>query len=78
MNAPVHLDVLHTLLDAPSCPTTVLKLTGHGILALAAHPKAASIDTNKISVLKTKVTAALKLPVGGEKMGILYYLLEGR
>ena len=49
-NATVHLEVLKTLVESPSCPQAVIRLTGHGILALVSEPKAILIETKMPNV----------------------------
>ncbi|KAL5495140.1 NUT1 [Sanghuangporus weigelae] len=67
-NAPVHLEVLRTLVESSSCPQTVLSLTGHGILAMISDPKASLFESKvpnssfKTTTLRSIASKALGLP----------------
>ncbi|KAL5518819.1 NUT1 [Sanghuangporus vaninii] len=67
-NAPVHLEVLQTLVESPSCPRTVLSLTGHGILAIVSDTKASLFESKvpnssfKTATLRSIACKALSLP----------------
>lgn len=71
-NAPVHLEVLRSLVESPSCPRTVLSLTGHGILAMVSDPKASLYESKvpnssfKTATLRSIASKALGLPDTGE------------
>ncbi|KAI5123762.1 hypothetical protein M0805_000352 [Coniferiporia weirii] len=58
-SAPVHLDVLMTLLESSSCPQTVLCLTAHGILSLADDPQALLFEKNNQTSFKTATLRAI-------------------
>ncbi|KAH8120455.1 mediator complex subunit Med5-domain-containing protein [Phellopilus nigrolimitatus] len=63
--APVHIDVLQTLVQSSSCPQTVLRLTAHGIISLVTDPKALAFEKSnhnslfKSAVLRTIANQAL-------------------
>ncbi|THH04163.1 hypothetical protein EW145_g5729 [Phellinidium pouzarii] len=77
--APVHLDVLQTLIESTSCPQTVLLLTAHGLLALVTDPQALAFEKNnqnsfKASTLRAIANQALGISRGGQLRP--YYLLN--
>ena len=38
-DAAIQLDVLKALVESPSCPLAVLRLTAHGILSILSDPR---------------------------------------
>ena len=68
IHAPIHLDVLQTLLQSESCPPLVLRLSAASILRTIPQPKPPGpqpepIDFKPIRQIATK---ALKLPDEGQ------------
>jgi len=64
--APVHLEVLQTLLQAPQCPLPVLCLIAHGILAMTADPKLQDFEKrNPNSPFNSKALRGLALKALG-------------
>lgn len=57
-SAPLQMGALQTLVQSKKCPQTVLRLTGHGILALASDPKAKAFEKSlEESTKKSQATA---------------------
>ena len=71
-NAPLQMSALQTLVESPSCPHTVIRLTGHGILALTSDPKAIAFEKDnptspfKIATLRGIADKALGIQRDGQ------------